>query len=58
MQEQWGPPEYVRGQRPGDLYVRWRRRRRLVPPQQTVGPLRGWPGLSPWLKGVGERRRD
>jgi hypothetical protein len=45
MHAHWGPPEYLRGQRPGDEYVRWRRPGR-VPSGSALGPL-----VSRWLRG-------
>ncbi len=50
VHEEWGPPEYVRGQRPGDVYIR-RHRRPVVGLQATrVAPRRLWPRLKLWWR--------
>jgi hypothetical protein len=42
MHAGWGAPEYIRGQRPGDAYVRWRRRSRAAVPSAPDTPWRRW----------------
>jgi hypothetical protein len=50
MHEEWGPPEYVRGPRPGDVYVRRHRRPPEVLHATRIWPWNLWPRLKLWRR--------
>jgi hypothetical protein len=51
MKELWGPPEYMRGPRAGDQYVRWRRPYQGARYQRLAQPER-------LLQALGRRRQS